>query len=163
MTWTDTGLPWVPPSPNMPHLSTLAHYPGACLVEGTQLSEGRGTTLPFEIVGAPWIDPLALAGQLNGEAWAGGDGRAFPPAHLPTLSEQMGRADLPRCAGLYHRSGALAADRSLAGRDHDHSRHVSRLHFAWLPANPETGLQHFDRLIGAAWMRRQIESDVPPG
>lgn len=58
-----TGLPWVLPSPNMPTLDTAFVYPGQCLFEGTELSEGRGTTRPFELAGAPWID---------GEAWAKG-------------------------------------------------------------------------------------------
>jgi uncharacterized protein YbbC (DUF1343 family) len=52
-----TGLPWVPPSPNMPTLHTAMVYPGMCLLEGTNLSEGRGTTTPFELCGAPGIDP----------------------------------------------------------------------------------------------------------
>ncbi|MBI1277498.1 MAG: DUF1343 domain-containing protein [Anaerolineaceae bacterium] len=69
--WRDTGLPFVPPSPNMPHLTTAQHYPGACLVEGTSLSEGRGTALPFEIVGAPEIDGTALAQVLNRAQWPG--------------------------------------------------------------------------------------------
>lgn len=55
--WLDeTGLPWVYPSPNMPTLETAAIYPGLCLIEGTNLSEGRGTTRPFHLVGAPWLD-----------------------------------------------------------------------------------------------------------
>lgn len=53
----DTGLPWVLPSPNMPTVDTAIVYPGMCLLEGTNVSEGRGTTRPFEIFGAPWIDP----------------------------------------------------------------------------------------------------------
>lgn len=66
--WYDqTGLPWVPPSPNMPTLSTATVYPGMCLVEGTLLSEGRGTTLPFEQIGAPYIKAEALAKALNDE------------------------------------------------------------------------------------------------
>jgi uncharacterized protein YbbC (DUF1343 family) len=56
-----TGLPWVLPSPNMPTPDTARVYPGGCLLEGTNASEGRGTTRPFEIVGAPWIDGRALA------------------------------------------------------------------------------------------------------
>lgn len=60
----DTGLPWVPPSPNMPTLDTALVYPGQCLLEGTNLSEGRGTTRPFEIFGAPFIDPDALLERL---------------------------------------------------------------------------------------------------
>jgi len=64
--WYDeTALPWVLPSPNMPTLATATVYPGMCLVEGTNLSIGRGTTLPFEIVGAPWIDSYALADAMN--------------------------------------------------------------------------------------------------
>ncbi len=51
MYWDDTGLPWVMPSPNMPTLDTAIVYPGAVLFEGTMLSEGRGTTRPFELVG----------------------------------------------------------------------------------------------------------------
>ena len=66
--WYDqTGLPWVSPSPNMPTLSTATVYPGMCLIEGTLLSEGRGTTLPFEQVGAPYINAETLAKTLNKE------------------------------------------------------------------------------------------------
>lgn len=63
--WDETGLPWVLPSPNMPTLDTAIVYPGGCLFEGTNLSEGRGTTRPFELVGAPWIDGVQLARILN--------------------------------------------------------------------------------------------------
>jgi uncharacterized protein YbbC (DUF1343 family) len=56
-----TGLPWVYPSPNMPTLETAVLYPGMCLIEGTNLSEGRGTTRPFHLVGAPWLDAAELA------------------------------------------------------------------------------------------------------
>lgn len=65
MYFDETGLPWVMPSPNMPTLDTAIVYPGTVLVEGTNLSEGRGTTRPFELVGAPWIDGEALAAALN--------------------------------------------------------------------------------------------------
>ncbi len=60
-----TGLPWVPPSPNMPTLETALLYPGLCLVEATNLSEGRGTTRPFHLVGAPWIEPRHLVENLK--------------------------------------------------------------------------------------------------
>jgi uncharacterized protein YbbC (DUF1343 family) len=64
--WFDeTGLPWVAPSPNLPTLDAAMLYPGTCLIEGTNLSEGRGTTRPFELVGAPWVDPFALAAELD--------------------------------------------------------------------------------------------------
>ena len=65
MWFDETALPWVPTSPAMPHLSTAALYPGMCLLEGTNLSLGRGTALPFEVCGAPWMDGHALAAALN--------------------------------------------------------------------------------------------------
>jgi uncharacterized protein YbbC (DUF1343 family) len=71
MGFADTGLPWVLPSPNMPTPETALVYPGGCLVEGTNLSEGRGTTRPFELVGAPWLAPHALAEALMGERLPG--------------------------------------------------------------------------------------------
>ncbi|MGB9835246.1 MAG: exo-beta-N-acetylmuramidase NamZ family protein [Candidatus Saccharicenans sp.] len=65
--WFDqTGLPWVMPSPNMPTLETATVYPGQVYLEGTNVSEGRGTTRPFELFGAPWIDGFELTRQLNG-------------------------------------------------------------------------------------------------
>ena len=64
--WLDgTGLPWVLPSPNMPTLDTAGLYPGLCLVEATTLSEGRGTTRPFQLIGAPWIDASLLTARLR--------------------------------------------------------------------------------------------------
>lgn len=66
MWYDDTGLPWVPPSPNMPTLTTATLYPGLCLFEGTNMSEGRGTTKPFEYIGAPWCDGERWAETLNG-------------------------------------------------------------------------------------------------
>jgi uncharacterized protein YbbC (DUF1343 family) len=65
MWFEDSGLPWVMPSPNMPTLHTATVYPGMCLLEGTNVSEGRGTTRPFEVFGAPFIDPEGLARRLN--------------------------------------------------------------------------------------------------
>jgi uncharacterized protein YbbC (DUF1343 family) len=69
-----TGLPWVLPSPNIPTLDTAIVYPGAVLFEGTLVSEGRGTTRPFELIGAPWIDGDRFADAMNG--------RGLPGAHF---------------------------------------------------------------------------------
>jgi uncharacterized protein YbbC (DUF1343 family) len=66
-----TGLPWVMPSPNIPTLDSAIVYPGTVLFEGTILSEGRGTTRPFEIIGAPWIDGDRFAEAMNARALAG--------------------------------------------------------------------------------------------
>jgi uncharacterized protein YbbC (DUF1343 family) len=161
MTWVDTGLPWVPPSPGMPHLSTLKHYPGACLVEGTQLSEGRGTPLPFEVVGAPWIDGYELAAHLNAQEWP----RVRFRAHTfrPTTSKWNGEVcqgvqvhiveealwqPLPVWLGIIREIRLLYSDV-----------------FDWLPPhspNVESGaVMHFDRLIGSDRVRHQIDAGLP--
>lgn len=89
MWFDDTGLPWVLPSPNMPTLDSAVVYPGMCLLEATNLSEGRGTTRPFEIFGAPFIDPDMLAGRLFGY---GLPGVAFRPLYFqPTFHKYAGR------------------------------------------------------------------------
>ena len=84
----DCRLPWVLPSPNMPTVDTAVVYPGQCLLEGTNLSEGRGTTRPFEICGAPWVDAAALARRLGG---LGLPGVAFRPVtYRPTFQKHAG-------------------------------------------------------------------------
>nr|WP_255358965.1 exo-beta-N-acetylmuramidase NamZ domain-containing protein [Haladaptatus sp. R4] len=94
--FSDTDLPWVYPSPNMPTPGTATLYPGMCFFEGTTLSEGRGTTKPFELVGAPWIDGDEWASELSSQDL---DGVAFRPAYFsPTFSkherrERQWRAD----------------------------------------------------------------------
>lgn len=71
MSWAETGLPWVQPSPNLPTPDSCDVYPGMVLLEGTNLSEGRGTTRPFELFGAPWIEPHAFAEEVAGELGPG--------------------------------------------------------------------------------------------
>lgn len=94
----ETDLPWVFPSPNMPTLETAILYPGMCLIEGTNLSEGRGTTRPFHLVGAPWIDPgrfaaLCRSGALDSQL----EGVAFRPAtFLPQFQKHAGQL----CGGV---------------------------------------------------------------
>lgn len=84
--WDATGLAFVPPSPNMPTVDTARVYPGMCMLEGTNLSEGRGTTRPFELWGAPFLDPDALAERLRAERLPG---VAFRPAYFePTFQKQ---------------------------------------------------------------------------
>ncbi len=82
--WMDqTGMPFIPPSPNMPTLDTAMVYPGMCLVEGTNLSEGRGTTRPFETVGAPYLDAYSFGEELRKENLPGVDFR--PLVFRPTF------------------------------------------------------------------------------
>jgi uncharacterized protein YbbC (DUF1343 family) len=71
MYWDDTGLPWVMPSPNIPTLDSAVVFPGTVHIEGTNASEGRGTTRPFELVGAPWVRAEAFAGSLNARGLPG--------------------------------------------------------------------------------------------
>jgi uncharacterized protein YbbC (DUF1343 family) len=94
MRWEETGLPWVAPSPNMPALTTALVYPGACLVEATELSEGRGTTRPFQLTGAPGIDPMALAEELTARALPGA---AWIPTYFkPQFQKHSGQI----CGGV---------------------------------------------------------------
>lgn len=65
MLLSDTGLPWIPPSPNTTTIEMMLLYPGTCLVEGTNLSEGRGTTQPFEVFGAPFFNGNRLQDEVN--------------------------------------------------------------------------------------------------
>ena len=90
----DTGLAWAPPSPNMPTAETCLAYAASCLLEGTPVSEGRGTTQPFEVLGAPWIDAEALAGQLNALYLPGV--RFRPTWFRPTASKHAGHT----CGGV---------------------------------------------------------------
>ena len=96
MWFDETGLPWVMPSPNMPTLDTAIVYPGLCLLEGTNISEGRGTTRPFESFGAPFIDAEALARELNHLDLAGVYFREtyFQPSFQKFAGEVCGGAQL---------------------------------------------------------------------
>jgi uncharacterized protein YbbC (DUF1343 family) len=95
--WYDqTGMIWIPPSPNMPTLATATVYPGMCLIEGTLLSEGRGTTLPFEQIGAPFIDPHKLVARLETDSHLL-PGVFFRPQYFkPMFQKHAGEV----CAGL---------------------------------------------------------------
>ncbi len=86
---------WVPPSPGLPHFGSVLVYPGTCLFEGTNLSEGRGTTNPFELVGAPWVDPYRWKEELEKEKIPGVE---FRPAFFrPGFSLYAGK----ECGGLH--------------------------------------------------------------
>jgi uncharacterized protein YbbC (DUF1343 family) len=85
----EQDMVWVPPSPNIPKIDTTFVYPGTCFVEGTNLSEGRGTTLPFEVVGAPFIDAEHLADVLNSLDLPGV--RFRPTTFVPTFSKHQGQ------------------------------------------------------------------------
>lgn len=90
----DSCPEWVMPSPNMPTADTALVYPGMCLLEATNLSEGRGTTRPFELFGAPWVNPWRLSETLNGTVFMAG---AFLRPHffIPTFNKHSGK----KCGG----------------------------------------------------------------
>lgn len=155
--WADeTGLPWVMPSPNLPSLETATVYPGTCLVEGTNVSEGRGTTRPFELVGAPWVDGQALARRLNALGLSGC--RFRPVFFVPSFSKYAGEV----CAGVQvHvldraafepvRIGVyiLAAIRGLW---------PDRFQWVGTPEQSSVGRLHIDLLAGTDELRRTIDS-----
>ncbi|MCE9670396.1 DUF1343 domain-containing protein [Myxococcus stipitatus] len=95
MSWTDTGLPFISPSPNMPTPDTALVYPGMCLGEGTNVSEGRGTCRPFEQFGAPWVDTDALLARLAKESLPGVAFRAV--GFTPTFDKYRGES----CNGAF--------------------------------------------------------------
>ena len=96
MDWDATGLPWTPPSPNIPDVATAMVYPGTCFFEGVQASEGRGTYEPFKQVGAPWADGEGVAASLNASGLPGVRFTAagFTPEGIP------GMATTPRFSGI---------------------------------------------------------------
>lgn len=109
--WTRSAVPdgfptpWVPPSPNMPGPETAVIYPGMCLFEGTNLSEGRGTTRPFEYVGAPGVSPRQLADRLHAERLPGVE---FLPTYFrPTFQKHAGHT----CGGVFVVASASPAFR----------------------------------------------------
>jgi uncharacterized protein YbbC (DUF1343 family) len=159
MYFEQTGLPWVLPSPNMPTVETAAVYPGMCLIEGTNLSEGRGTTRPFELVGAPWIDPRALAARLEGEKLPG---VRFRPAHFRPTFQKFASRD---CGGVQLHvtdRGAFRPVRTgLAVLTA--MRELSGTRFAWRTEEYEfvSDRPAIDLLFGSDRERRAIEAGAP--
>ena len=160
MFFEDTGLPWIVPSPNMPTVDTAFVYPGACLVEGTNLSEGRGTTRPFELVGAPWLDPWALARDLSRERLPG---VLFRPVFFtPTFHKYAGRP----CGGV--QVHVTDRDRFPAFLCYllfiHHARRQAPVKFAWRdpPYEYEYVKRPIDILCGTPDVRRAIDVGLSP-
>jgi len=159
MFFDETGLPWIMPSPNMPTLDTAIIYPGMCLLEGTNLSEGRGTTRPFELCGAPWIEPEDLAETLH---YMKLPGVRFRPVYFePTFHKWSGqviggvqihvldrRVFLPFLTGL----AVIQSFRTAAG---------SGFRFNDPPYEYEYEKLPFDILCGTDRIRIQMEKSVP--
>lgn len=154
--WFDnTGLPWVMPSPNMPALDTAIVYPGMCLLEGTNISEGRGTTRPFEIFGATFIDPDELAGLLMSFKLPG---VVFRPMYFqPTFQKYAGQL----CGGaqihIVNRERFRPFKTGVAVIKSIHDLYPE--HFAWKkpPYEYEAKKMPIDILAGTDKLRGYIE------
>lgn len=154
-----TALPWVMPSPNMPALDTAIVYPGTVLFEGVMLSEGRGTTRPFELVGAPWIDAERFAAEMNSLDLPG---VYFRPATFePTFQKHARQA----CGGCQIHVTDREAFRPVRTGVALLAtfRRFDAAKFAW--REPPYEYEHrklpIDILAGSDVLRRQIESDTP--
>jgi len=160
MTWEDTGLPWVAPSPNMPTPDTARVYPGGCLIEGTNLSEGRGTTRPFELLGAPFLDGQRLARALARRGLPGVTFRAA--AFQPAFHKYRGQL----CHGVQLHVTDTARFKPFATylAVIVEARRQSRL-FRWRrpPYEFERTRLPIDLLCGGDGIRRAIEREVPLG
>ncbi len=156
--WYDeTGIPWILPSPNMPTLDALTLYSGTCLVEGTSLSEGRGTTKPFEFVGAPGIDANALAADLTARALPG---LAYRPVYFsPYFSKHTAEV----CAGVqvYCTDRAVMRPATLG----IHLLHALKSHtpdFSWVPPSDDDRPYFIDLLLGSDKPRRALDEGATP-
>ncbi len=147
MWFDDTGLPWVIPSPNMPTLDTATVYPGLVAIEGTNLSEGRGTTKPFEQFGAPWIDGYDLAKTLND---LGLPGVRFREAWFtPSFSKFQGQL----CGGCQVHVTDRDAFRPFAA-----ALHIIKTVRDAYPGKFEFHADYFDQVMGTASVRAALEA-----
>lgn len=172
--WYDqTGWPWVPPTPNSTSLEMAALYPGTCLIEGTNASEGRGTTKPFECLGAPWVDAARLARDLTEK---GLPGVRFRATHFtPTASKYAGQ--------LCHGVQVHLVDRQALGAVRlglelvESLRRLFPRDFGWREARRDGSTaargtdgeagdggawRPFDRLAGTDRWRRELEGGRSP-
>ncbi len=151
----DTDLFWTMPSPNMPSFRTALVYPGMCLLEGTNISEGRGLTKPFEIFGAPWIDPFQLSTVLSTKKMPGV--RFRPTFFIPTFNKYKNML----CGGIQIYVSNLKTFRPVFSGllIIKTIRNLYADKFQWRkpPYEFERHRLPFDILIGNAWVREAIE------
>jgi uncharacterized protein YbbC (DUF1343 family) len=152
----ETGLPWVIPSPNLPTLDAATVYPGAVLFEGTTLSEGRGTTRPFEIVGAPWIDGEQLASAMNAR---GLPGVHFRPVFFEPTFHKHARQSCGGCQVHVLDRRAFKPVRT-AVELLDEFRRQNPARFGWKepPYEYEHEKQPIDVLFGSDRLRTTLDS-----
>ncbi len=158
MWYDDTGLPFIPPSPNLPTLTALNAFPGTCFFEGTNLSEGRGTTKPFEYIGAPWISaPEALAATLNALELPGVGFRAV--YFVPTFSKHSG--ELCRGVHLVVTDRATFRPAETAVTMLDTIKRAYPEHFGWREPWSPDGHFPIDLLTGGRQVREHLDANRP--
>ncbi|MBU8729396.1 MULTISPECIES: exo-beta-N-acetylmuramidase NamZ domain-containing protein [Cytobacillus] len=156
MYYDDTSLPFVMPSPNMPTLETALVYPGAALIEGTNVSEGRGTTKPFELIGAPFINADDLAGHLNSLNLPGVTFRAA--SFTPSFSKHAGKLSHGIQIHVTHRDAFKPVETGLHIVKAIHDMYPEDFEFR---AENSAGISFFDNLMGNGWVREDIEEGKP--
>ena len=140
----DLNVPWVAPSPNINCFESALCYIGTCVFEGTNLSEGRGTPLPFQVVGAPWVNGFELAKRMNAKKISGVHFREC--SFAPTMSKHQGQT----CQGVQlHITDAQNFDAFAAGLFLlDEIRALHGDHFEFLTGTVLNSQSHLDRLLG---------------
>lgn len=145
----ETDLQWVAPSPNIPTIDTAILYPGTCVFEGTNISEGRGTTKPFEIIGAPWLDPYKLADLMNNKGF---EGVIFRPVYFePTFSKHKG--ELCRGVQIHIKDRKKIEGFKIGLQLLYNIKEMSGDKFSWLPPFKEGTPYFIDHLMGTDEIR----------
>jgi len=149
MWFDETSLPWVIPSPNMPTLDTATVYPGQVFLEGTNISEGRGTTKPFEVFGAPWIDGYELTKKLNKLNLAG---IKFREAWFsPTFSKYKGE----QCGGAQ-----IHVTNRKQYRPFESSLHIIKTVMNMYPSHFKFHNEYIDKIMGTSKVRQALEKGI---
>ncbi|MGD2271137.1 MAG: DUF1343 domain-containing protein [Desulfobacterales bacterium] len=159
MYFQDTGLPWIPPSPNLPTPVSALVYPGQVLWEGTNVSEGRGTTQPFELFGAPFIEPRGILAELGGSDLKGA--RLREVAFEPTSNKWKNQLCLGFQIHITHRHAFRPYDtgfRLLSAVIGQHKKH-----FKWKspPYEYEYKRLPIDLIVGNKHIRQRLEAGQP--
>jgi len=162
MLWHETGLEWVPPSPNIPDYETALVYPGSCLFEATRASEGRGTRTPFLLTGSPFIDSQIVANDLNGRQLPGlrFDAVRFIPESITGMSTR------PKLEGEMVHGVRISVTDPVAVRPVEAGIHLLESFYQQLPEVEKDRFflrRGLEIRIGNERVRQQIEQGVPAG
>nr|WP_269448628.1 DUF1343 domain-containing protein [Metabacillus kandeliae] len=149
--FNETGLPFIMPSPNMPTLETAIVYPGAGLIEGINVSEGRGTTKPFQLFGAPYINSTKLAAELNKKHLKGVQFRAA--SFIPSTSKYAGE--------LCHGAEIYVTDPKAYNSVETGLEIISEIHRLYPDKFEFLARDNFSLLIGNGWVKQMILDNVP--